>query len=340
MRTLLRSSLFFLIAFAAVALLFDGLFTRYVIFKLDHSNQGKVRRLFESTDPNEIAVFGSSKARSAFIPDSLGSGVYNYAMEKCNFDVIEFLLEMELGKPRTSAVVVEFNHRFFVHLPQHTVNAATFVPNIDLPGVEDYLKRMGRWELRYDLPGVRYYGSYQDYLRYTAREKNSKNKQLVRGAMLMDLVPSKEVFANQLAARYIDIAKHKAIMAKLDDPRKAVTVEERRALRGSELQLLFTGPADRIARFEELVASRPDRPVLLVYTPQHASEMAGIANYAEIQALFAALESRHPNLHVYNYSRMPLPDDHFKNSSHLNNAGARAFCTAFRRDAGVFLGPR
>lgn len=340
MRTLLRNSILFLVAFATVALLFDALFTRYVIFKVEHSNQGKVRRLFESVDPSEIPVFGSSKARSAFIPDSLGSGVYNYAMEKCNFDVIGFLLEVELAKPRKTAIVVEFNHRFFVNLPVHTVNAATFVPNLDLPGVKDYMKRMGRWEVRYDLPGLRYFGSYQDYLRYTAREKNSKNKQLVRGAMLMDLVPSKEVFANQLTARYLDIAKRAAIEAKVNDATKGVSMDERRALKGLDLQLLFTGPADRIARFEGLVASRPDRPVLLVYTPQHASEVEGIANYDEITALFAGLEKRHPNLHIFNYAKMPLPDDDFKNSSHLNNAGARVFCTTFRRDAGVFLGPR
>ena len=34
---------------------------------------------------------------------------------------------------------------------------------------------------------------------------------------------------------------------------------------------------------------------------------------------------------------MKLPDTAFKNSSHLNNQGARAFCTAFKRDAAPFL---
>ena len=220
------------------------------------------------------------------------------------------------------------------------MNGATFVPNLDLPGVKDYLKRVDRWELRYAIPGVRYYGSYESYLRYSAREKNSKNKQLSRGALLMDLVPSKAVFANQVKARAIDVAEHRAIMAKVNDPTRAVSASERQMLHGLDLQLLFTADSARIRRFEELVSSRPERPFLLVYTPQHTSELAGIANYAEIEKLFAALESRHPNLHVFNYARMPLPDDHFKNSSHLNNAGARAFCTAFRRDAGVFLGPR
>jgi hypothetical protein len=315
-------------------------FTRSVIFRVDHSNQGKVRRLYQSTDPQEVPVFGSSKARSAFIPDSLGRGVYNYAMEKCNFDVIEFLMEVELAKPRTSAVVVEFNHRFFVHLPQHTVNGATFAPNIDLPGVEDFLKRTGRWEVRYDLPGVRYFGSYESYLRYAAREKNSGNKQLSRGAVLMDMVPSKAVFANQLKARAIDIAKREAIVAKLNDPKRAVSMDERRILQALDLQLLFTADTARIRRFEELVTSRPDRPILLVYTPQHATEVAGIANYARIEQLFRDLEARHPNLHVFNYARLPLPDDHFKNSAHVNNAGARAFCAAFRQDAAQFLGPR
>ncbi|MBK8582755.1 MAG: hypothetical protein IPL86_13315 [Flavobacteriales bacterium] len=56
-------------------------------------------------------------------------------------------------------------------------------------------------------------------------------------------------------------------------------------------------------RFEELVASRPDRPILVAFTPQHWSEIEGIATFDEITALFAELEARHPNLHFYDYSQ-------------------------------------
>jgi hypothetical protein len=67
-------------------------------------------------------------------------------MEKCNFDVTEFLMETELAKSRKGAVLMEFNHRFFVHAPDHTIDAATFVPNINLPGVREYLERTDRFE--------------------------------------------------------------------------------------------------------------------------------------------------------------------------------------------------
>ena len=69
-----------------VALVIDQFFHHVVLARdIELSNTQKVKMLLEETHPEEIPVFGSSKARSAFIPDSLGPNVYNYAMPKCNF---------------------------------------------------------------------------------------------------------------------------------------------------------------------------------------------------------------------------------------------------------------
>ena len=337
MRTLVRGSAFFIIAFTAVALGMDLLMQHWAIFNDPGANPAKVRRLVQSEGPREIPVFGSSKGRSAFIPDSLGPTVYNYSMESSNFDVIEFLLETELAKPRTTPVILEFNHRFFIHAPGHTIDAATFIPNIHLPGVRDFLKRNGRFERRFLVPGLRYFGSVQEYIRKGMDEGGSATRQSVKGGMFTERAATPAQLASQVAARQRSIALRQKLDHARDDVKAAISAEDRKRLQMLNAFLLFSEPRDRVARFEELVASRPERQFLVAYTPQHWSEVEGIANFGEITALFNALQARHPNLHFYDYSQMPLPDDAFKNSSHLNNKGARAFCGAFRHDAAQYL---
>lgn len=337
MRTLVRGSAFFIFAFVAVALGMDALMQHWAIFNDPGANPAKVRRLVQSEDPLEIPVFGSSKGRSSFIPDSLGPTVYNYSMESSNFDVIEFLLETELAKPRTTPVIVEFNHRFFIHAPGHTIDAATFIPNIHLPGVIDFLERNGRFERRFLVPGLRYFGSVQEYIRKGMDESGSATRRSVKGGMFTERAATPAQLASQVAARERSIALREKLVHAKSDVEKSISAEDRKRLEVLNAFLLFSAPKDRVARFGELVASRPDRQILVAYTPQHWSEVEGIANFSEITALFSALEARHPNLHFFDYSRMPLPDDAFKNSSHLNNKGARAFCKAFRRDAAQYL---
>jgi hypothetical protein len=337
MRTLIRHSAFFLLAFAAVALGMDTLMQRWAIFNDPDSNPAKVRRLIQTKDPEEIPVFGSSKGRSSFIPDSLGPTVYNYSMEKCNFDVVEFLLQTELAKDRKTPVILEFNHRFFIHSPEHTIDAATFVPNINLPGVRQYLQNTGRYELRFEVPGLRYFGAVQEYIRKGFSDEGSSSRNSVKGGMFTERAAPPVLLASQVAARQRSIALREKLQHDLADVKAAISVEDRYRLKVLDAFLLFSAPEDRVARFEELLASRPDRQFLLAYTPQHWSELGGIANFNEITALFHEIERRHPNFHFYDYSHMKLPDTAFKNSSHLNNQGARAFCTAFKRDAAPFL---
>ncbi len=337
MRTLLRNSIFFLVTFWVVALLFDQFLLHRIIFADPDGNPAKVRRLITSTDPQEIPVFGSSKARSAFIPDSLGPTVYNYGMERCNFDVVEFLLETELAKARKGPVLIEFNHRFFIHAPGHTIDAASFVPNLDLAGVRGFLAENNRFEYRFLVPGLRYFGSVQEYLRKGATEEGSTSRSSEKGGLFTERAAPPALLQNQVVARMRAIQQQHGLQRDLDDVQLAISAEGRMKLRYLDGFLLFNAPTERVARFEELVASRPDRQILVAYTPQHWSELKGITNFGEITQLFEELEQRHANLHFYDYSHMALPDSAFKNSSHLNNTGARAFCKAFKRDAAAYL---
>lgn len=337
MKTLVRNSAFFLIAFTVIALCVDQLVQRRFIFNDPASNPSKVRRLVQSEDPREIAVFGSSKGRSAFIPDSLAPTVYNYSMERGNFDIVEFLLATELAKPRTTPVLLEFNHRYFIHAPHFTIDMATFAPNVGEPGVKDFLRKNDRLEARFMIPGLRYFGSIEGYIQKGLDEGGTTTRQSVKGGLFTERAVEPVQMANQVAARERSIARREKLEHAKNDVKEAISAEDRYRLTALNSLLLFNAPKERVARFAELVASRPDRQILVAYTPQHWSELKGIANFNEITALFDSLEQRHPNLHFYDYSHMELPDDAFKNSAHLNNKGARAFCTAFKRDAGQYL---
>ncbi|MBP8822297.1 MAG: hypothetical protein KBH07_01480 [Flavobacteriales bacterium] len=337
MKTLARNSAFFIIAFIGVALGMDQVVQRWFIFNDPASNPSKIRRLVESEDPGEIPVFGSSKGRSAFIPDSLAPTVYNYSMERGNFDIVEFLLETELAKPRKTPVLLEFNHRYFIHAPSYTIDMATFAPNVGLPGVSEFLEKSGRLETRFMIPGLRYFGSIEGYVRKGMDEDGTTSRQSVKGGLFTERAVGREQMANQVAARERSIALRQKLEHAKNDVKEAISAEDRHRLVALNSLLLFNAPEERVARFEELVASRPDRQILMAYTPQHWSELKGIANFHEITALFAELQKRHPNLHFYDYSHMQLPDSAYKNSAHLNNTGARAFCEAFKRDAGQYL---
>lgn len=337
MRTLVRHSALFLVLFLSMAMLFDLVLEREFIFRDPNANTSKIRRLSTSNDPEEIPVFGSSKGRSGFIPDTLGATVFNYAMEKCNYDVIELLLDMELAKPRTSTVVIEFNHRFFVPSPEHTINTSTFIPNLDQPLVRDYLKRKGRWNFRFDLPGFRYFGSALEYVRSGFRESTGQRKIFSRGGLFMAAVPPSQVFSSQVNARRFEVEQHEDLEHRISHVEEAISIDERHKLRYLRLTHLFTEPEDRVRLFEAQLASRPDRNILIVVTPYHPSELAGVWNYDRMVAKFREWEARFPHVHVYNYAEMALPDDHFKNTSHLNLAGARAFSSALHKDAGRFL---
>lgn len=289
----------------------------------------------EEYHPHEIPVFGASKARSSFIPDSLGENVYNYAMEKCNFDVIFFLLKLELEKEKDAPIIIEFNSRSFVHRPEHTIDLATFVPLTYDERVVDYLRENGRLDKYQLIPGVRYFGSYVNYLRDLNRSE-SKNKIINRGGIFLDYYPGDELLTTFMNKRYSMIARRDTLEKKQNSHR-TMTLTDKMELSQLQVALNFDEDKKRIHKFETMVKEHPNRNFIIVYTPQHHSEIAGIENYDRIDSLFLHWNEDIPNLYAFNYSKMPLSDSCFKNSSHINLRGARIFSSQLKKDIGFLL---
>lgn len=319
-----------------IALVFDQVFHHYVLpLRTDISNSYKIEKLLNENNENEIPVFGSSKGRSSFIPDSLGDNVFNYSMEKCNFDVIFFLLETELKKDKDTPIIIEFNTRSFVNRPEHTIDLASFMPATYHEEVVKYLDENGRLDEYQLIPGVRYFGSYIRYLRSLTRKMTSK-KITNRGGIFIEFYPGDELLQRFTSSRYKMIERREQLEAK-EASGVPLTYMEVQVLESLRISLDFAENKERIAKFEEMVREHPNRDFIMVFTPHHPSELAGVRNLEKIDSLFSHWNNDIPNLYAFDYSDFSLPDSCFKNSSHINLEGARRFCDALNDDIAHLL---
>lgn len=325
-----------LVMAAIVALAIDQIFQHLVLpLRTDISNSYKIERLLGETSPEEIPVFGSSKGRSSFIPDSLGENVFNYSMEKCNFDVIFFLLETELAKDKDSPIIIEFNTRSFIHRPEHTIDMAAFMPVQNSEKVTEYLAENNRLDRFQLLPGVRYYGSYIGYLRSLTRKVTSK-KITNRGGIFIDYYPGDELLQKFANSRYKLMEKREQL-----EERKAsgvpLTYMEVQLLDHLQMNSDFANNTERIEKFENMAKDHPNRDFIMVFTPHHPSELVGVTNLEKVDSLFNHWNTDISNIHAFDYSTFPLPDSCFKNSSHINLEGARRFCAVLNDDIDYLL---
>lgn len=326
-----RVTLGFLAMFLILALSFDIVFTKWIILQSELSNESKVHRLLTYDAPNEIPVFGSSKSRSGFIPDSLGEEVYNYGMEKCGFDVVNFLLEVELSKDKSSPIYIEYNHRSFISSPSHSINAATYVPNIQHPEVETFLTKNDAMEMRYHLPGLRYYGSYVYYLRYFLKGNAGSRKTVSKGGVFTSYQLSERVFTTLVNNRLKMINERSTLEHAANTTEEVISAAGRKKLENLNAYLKFSYSQKLVERFKELAAAHPNRPIYLIQTPRHWSETKGIENLDEMNAFYQAIDDAVANVHVLDFSGLPLLDTDYKNTSHLNLYGAQKFNSALRK---------
>ena len=94
---------------------------------------------------------------------------------------------------------------------------------------------------------------------------------------------------------------------------------------------------ERIQKFESMAKNHPNRDFIMVFTPHHPSELAGVRNLEKVDSLFNHWNTDIPNIHAFDYSTFPLPDSCFKNSSHINLEGARRFCAVLNDDIDSLL---
>ena len=258
---------------------------------------GRIARLRDVRDPNEIPIFGSSKAEADYVPSVLGKGFYNYGLASTGLNVTNWLLETELRRPSRQPIVID--------LVQWTVvefgDVRNYLPISQDKDVRDFLKRAGLWRWYYAVPGLRYFNSWDWYVKGLITDRIVLTKRYDRGFNVnLDEAPwSRADFQEKVAAR---LALNYGLGV---DP-----LEKRRLL--------------------GLVRGAPNRQFVVVLAPLHKSFFAhndgGISLREDLRDMRRGL----PNLHIIDMTHANFPDRYFLDTAHLNQRGSRVFSMQLR----------
>ena len=258
---------------------------------------GRIARLRYVQDPNEIPIFGSSKAEADYVPSVLGKGFYNYGLASTGLNVTNWLLETELRRPSRQPIIID--------LVQWTVvefgDVRNYLPVSQDKDVRDFLKGAGLWRWYYAVPGLRYFNSWDWYVKGLITDRIVLTKRYDRGFNVnLDEAPwSRADFQEKVAAR---LALNYGLGI---DP-----LEKRRLL--------------------GLVRSAPNRQFVVVLAPLHKSFFAHNDGGIGLRKSLSEMRRGLPNLHVIDMTHANFPDQYFLDTAHLNQRGSRVFSMQLR----------
>lgn len=282
---------------AAAALGCDLLLTR-AIGRSESLDAGRLLRLAAGADREEIAIFGPSTAGADYIPQILGRRFYNYGLDAAGPDVVNVLLALELRTGSRQPIVIDFPRIGFHEIG----DPRNYIPLGGRPEIRRLMRANGQWKWYYAVPGLRYFGAWDWYVKGLLTDRIALTKRVRRGHT-----------------------------ERLDDP----PWEAGAFARNVERRLATPTPWLIDPRQErELIArmhSAPDRLFILVLAPVHASFEAHATGEAEYRAELARLAASTPNVRIIDMTHPHYPDQYFRDTAHLNDTGARAFSAELRQ---------
>lgn len=267
----------------------DRLFLTQVIYKNSTAGSYKTHRLFHETHPEEIPIFGSSRASGSYVSELIDPNCYNYGIEKTQYVLARIFLEEELKKDKTTPIIINWDYEFF---REYKGNIAHFIPSADEPAIAEYIGEDMRWFYHY--PAVRFFSVYDDYVKSYIGERSGSSR-ISNGGFFVTFSPTPAQFERLIEVR-----------------RKTVFV--------------WDDPAEKEAEWEKLLTSTK-RPIFLVIAPYHSCYFENFGNMEGAQAYLAKLDA-FPNVTVLDFGKMEFPNSAYQNTSHLNYDGAVKFSTA------------
>ena len=275
---------------AATALVLDQIWTRVFIGQGDTDEAARVSHLLRP-DPEEIPIFGASKARAAYVPSLIDPRAFNYGMDAASLDVVNVFLGIELAKNKQGPVIVDL-----VHNASETIgNLLKFVPFADRPAVADVLRRNGDLRWQYSVPGLRYFGFYDIYLKDYVSDRSVLTRVIDRG------------YTTALRPRPWDRGVFEAAVRKR-----------------LEMGYGYSSDPRQEGTLFQHIRSAPQRKFILVYSPLHQACFANFTGAAAFSEFVQKLRQM-SNVTVLDFGRLALPDEDFEDTTHLNDRGARIF---------------
>jgi hypothetical protein len=279
----------FLLSLAGAGWLFGYIFEKKVILNSEICGAYKVNRIINQTHPDEIPIFGSSRAEGCYIPDMLGPDYFNYGLDGTGSNVMFFFLKEECKKKKNNPVIIlNFDLSGF---DNSLGDISNYIYNAHYKPVKELLKK--EYRVSYAIPFVKYYGQYETYLKYYLNNRLNLTKYTNKGA---------------------SIEKNK-----MTEKRFSELVNQRKNARA-----FFAIDTALQNGYISLINANPQRIFVFVIAPFHSSYFEGYQNLPVAKAAIMNLR-QFKNVRVFDFSQEDYADSLYINTTHLNYAGAKRF---------------
>jgi hypothetical protein len=292
---LLKFLLPFILLISGTGFLFGYFFEKEIILNSTISGAYKVNRIINETNPGEIPIFGSSRAESSYIPDSLGKIFFNYGLNGTGPDVMLFFMKEECKKKKTTPyLILNFDMTGFIH---PIGDLSNYIYNSGYTPVKELLSK--DYKISYSIPFIKYYGQYESYLKYYVTDKINFSFYTNKGAYMV----RKNGVSRQQFKDMVNLSKHSVAGFAID------TVIENEYIR--------------------VIKMNPERVFVFVVSPYHSSFFEKFKNPKDATDFFNRL-SKMNNVRVLDFGRVKYPDSLFSDPMHLNYNGAIRFSREFK----------
>ncbi|MCD6011921.1 MAG: hypothetical protein K0Q79_1783 [Flavipsychrobacter sp.] len=272
--------------------LFNYFFEQNVVLKSQISGAYKINRIINETNPDEIPIFGSSRSIMGLIPDSLGANYFNYGINGAYYNVTLFFLEEECKKKKNNPWIILNLDPF--GLRNGIGDIASYIHNVQNSSIKTLLDTA--YKPYFNIPLLNYFGYYENFFRLYLRDKSDLKISNKGATFEKNSIPKRD-FDRMVAERH-------------------------------DAQPLYGMDPALKQRLLNIIEQHPERYFVFVIVPYHSS--CRMADYMpRLDTLCRTINSL-KNAHVFNLGTMPLNDDKFFNTSHINYNGAIIFTQAFK----------
>jgi len=269
----------------AAGLGFNYLFEREVVAKSQISGAYKINRILTQTYPDEIPIFGDSRAEMGLLPDSVGDNFFNYGLYSTGYDVTLFFVEEECKKTKKRPeLIVNLNLSGFTY---GLGDISNYLYNINDDGVKKLLG--DDYRPYFSIPFIKYYGRFESIFRTYFVENSLMAKVINNGASLEN--------------QSIPVAQFRALVAKREEDLPIFRTAE-------VLQNKLLG----------IIKAHPNRLFVFVIAPYHPCCFDS-TNINTGHAFIHMLRT-YKNVRVFDFSKSVFDESMFFNTSHLNYKGA------------------
>jgi hypothetical protein len=277
-----------------VSFAFTFLFERKIILSNESCGAYKINRIITNNDPDEIPIFGSSRAEASFVPELLGSNYFNYGLEGTQENVMLFFIKEECKKIKNSPLII-------ANIDLDGINTksgdlANYLYNSTNEGVKQLMGE--RYEKHFAIPFIKYVGQFENYFRYYLNNRMQLTKYSDKGAFIDKVVLPKKM---------------------MDE-----LIEYRR-----KNQDVFLNEPELKKEFFKTIKELRDRKFIFVIPPYHSCYFTNYKNPKDAKAFVNELRALQ-NVRVFDFSNVIYPDSLFINTTHLNYNGAVKFTKEFK----------